>query len=164
MPSEKAKCALVEKGDINSLLQFVLFPFSFHRAVFPSEFHLFHASLLLSTPPAFFFFFSLCLCLPSPFSRRVAFSRALPPLARSCKWLPANGLSEEKTDLNEEWRQKREQRGSKRRCAQKRRMTVGNCVCFPYVCVFEGLYCTVGSSPRLEGNPLPRLYHWECQE
>lgn len=25
-----------------------------------------------------------------------------PPPARSCKWLPANGLSEEKTDLNEE--------------------------------------------------------------
>lgn len=37
-----------------------------------------------------------------------------PPLrlACSCKWLLANGLSEEKTDLNEEWRQKG---GTKRR-------------------------------------------------
>lgn len=23
---------------------------------------------------------------------------------------------------------------------------------------------TVGSRPRPEGNPLPRVYHWECQE
>lgn len=26
------------------------------------------------------------------------------------------------------------------------------------VCLFKGLCCTVGSSPRLEGNPLPRVY------
>lgn len=42
---------------------------------------------------------------PQPPSLRRAFSCAAdppPPPARSCTWLPANGLSEEKTDLNEE--------------------------------------------------------------
>lgn len=147
--------------EVTSTISFC-FPFSFPCSVVPSQFRLFHASLLLSTPPSLF----SCLCLPSPPSLHVVFSLALPPLARSCKWLPANGLSEEKTDLNEEWRQRREQRGSKRRYTQKRLMPVGDAqfVCFPYVNVFKGLYCTVGSSPRLEGNPLPRLYHWECQE
>lgn len=140
-----------------------LFPPESSPLSFLSSMHPCFSPLLLSS------FFLLCLS-PSP-SLHLALSLALRfPLARSCKWLPANGLSEEKTDLNEEWRQKREQRGSKRRCTQRdvcllETHSLYVCV-FSYVCicVFKGLYCTVGSSPRLEGNPLPRLYHWECQE
>lgn len=36
------------------------------------------------------------------------------------------------------------------------------CVCV--LCVFESLYCTVGSGPTLEGNPLPRLHLRERRE
>lgn len=32
------------------------------------------------------------------------------------------------------------------------------------VCVFQSVYCTVGSGPTLEGNPLPRLYRREHQQ
>lgn len=97
------------------------------------------SSMLPRLPPHFFlslFHLSLLLFPPN--------------LVRSCKWLPANGLSEEKTDLNEEWRQKGEQRGGKRRCTQREPA--------PHAarCVFERLYCAAGSGPTPEANPLPR--------
>lgn len=42
-------------------------------------------------------------------------------------------------------------------------LSLYECVFFMYVCVCSRFLTGVGSSPRLEGNPLPRLYHWECQ-
>lgn len=112
-----AQRAHVEGRSLNPPLPFLgffcfsfsLFLFFSFLSPFPLSFPLFHASLLLST------------LLPSSSTPTITTtttilsSSVLPPFARSCKWLPANGLSEEKTDLNEEWRQKREQRGSKRR-------------------------------------------------
>lgn len=59
--------------------------------------HLYELVLL----PPLRFISSMLPCLSPPFCLGLPlFSE--PPLAHSCKWLPANGLSEEKTDLNEE--------------------------------------------------------------
>lgn len=92
------------------------FPFSFSCSVFPSQLPLLHASLLLSTP-TFLFFFP---CLPLSPSFHLPFSLCASPLLGLANGCPPNGLSEEKTDLNEEWRQKMEQRGSKRRFTQRK--------------------------------------------
>lgn len=133
---ETFECAHVEGQSMNS-------PLPFH---FVSVFSLLSLSLcfLSSMLPCFsqlllfFFFFP---CLPPTPSLHLAFSLALrSPLARSCKWLPANGLSEQKTDLNEERRQKREQRGSKRRYTQRdvcllETHSLSVSVFFLYVCV-----------------------------
>lgn len=121
---------------------------------FLSGFHLFHAFPPLSSLPPLSF-------PPQPPSLRRASSGPPPPsspLARSCKWLPANGLSEEKTDLNEERRQKGEQRGGKRRCTQRGLEMHG------VLCVLGSLSWGVGRGPTLEGNPLPRRHRRDVSD
>lgn len=113
---------------------------SCRRSFVLSGFHLFNASLPLSSflPPFFpasasLSSVSLLLCSTPPPP-----APAPTTLARSCKWLPANGSSEEKTDLNEEWRQKGEQRGCKRRRTQRDLEMHGVCVCVPECVLYSG--------------------------